>query len=94
MHGMGEPPLREEEGPDEADADLIDAAAAGGADDDTATVECPHCSAEIYEDAERCPHCGLYVTAADPDLPARRSRSWAYLLLLAALAALLYWLLR
>ena len=32
-------------------------------DDDSAdTVACPHCGAEIYEDAVRCPVCEDYVT--------------------------------
>jgi len=89
MTARRERPLRDEEGPDEADADLLDDA------DDTATIECPHCGAEIYEDAQRCPHCGQYVFSdADLDLPAHRSPSWAYVLLLAALAALLWLLLR
>jgi predicted nucleic acid-binding Zn ribbon protein len=26
------------------------------------TVPCPHCGAEIYEDAPQCPACGDYVT--------------------------------
>jgi predicted RNA-binding Zn-ribbon protein involved in translation (DUF1610 family) len=25
------------------------------------TVECPHCGADIYEDAPQCPVCGEYV---------------------------------
>jgi endogenous inhibitor of DNA gyrase (YacG/DUF329 family) len=28
----------------------------------TETVPCPHCGADIYEDAVRCPACGTYVT--------------------------------
>lgn len=30
-------------------------------DDGVETVACPSCGAEIYEDAERCMHCGDYV---------------------------------
>lgn len=33
-------------------------------DDDTATVTCAACGAEIYEDAPQCPVCGEYVTAS------------------------------
>jgi len=31
-------------------------------DDVAETVPCPNCGAEIYEEAERCPECGDYVT--------------------------------
>ena len=30
-------------------------------DGETLTIPCPHCRADIYEDAEQCPHCGEYV---------------------------------
>jgi predicted nucleic acid-binding Zn ribbon protein len=30
--------------------------------DEDATVPCPACGAEIYDDAERCPECGHYQT--------------------------------
>ena len=29
------------------------------------TAPCPHCSADIYEDAERCPACGMYLSSED-----------------------------
>jgi len=31
-------------------------------DDDTPTVSCSECGAEVYEDALRCPLCGAYIT--------------------------------
>jgi DNA-directed RNA polymerase subunit RPC12/RpoP len=31
-------------------------------DETTATVTCPECGAEVYEDAVQCPVCGSYVT--------------------------------
>ncbi len=31
-------------------------------DEEAQTLPCPHCRAEIYEDAEQCPYCGEYVT--------------------------------
>lgn len=34
-------------------------------DDDDETVPCPHCRASVYEDAERCPHCGTYLSRED-----------------------------
>ncbi len=27
-------------------------------DDGSATIVCPGCQADVYEDAERCPYCG------------------------------------
>ena len=30
-------------------------------DDESDTIECPECGADIYEDAERCPSCGRYI---------------------------------
>ncbi len=32
------------------------------ADEDTDTSTCPHCGAEVYEDAVQCPVCGNYIT--------------------------------
>ena len=31
--------------------------------DETETVSCPSCGADVYEDAPACPVCGEYVTA-------------------------------
>jgi hypothetical protein len=42
-------------------------------DDDDSTVPCPHCGADIYDDAEQCSACGWYLSAEDS--PAR-PRSW------------------
>lgn len=57
------------------------------ADDERAVVPCPHCRAEIDEEAERCPKCGMYVTGEDaPREP--KSAVWVVLMGLAILAAL------
>jgi hypothetical protein len=40
-------------------------------DDETLTLPCPSCGADIYEDAEQCPHCGEYVE------PTSTSAVWA-----------------
>lgn len=40
------------------------------ADDDAVDlVPCPHCGAEIYEDAEQCPICGEYVIRTSTNVP-------------------------
>lgn len=36
-----------------------------GGDDGGVLAPCPHCGEEIYDDAERCPKCGMYLSAED-----------------------------
>jgi rRNA maturation protein Nop10 len=43
------------------------------ADDEDATIPCPHCGADVYDDAEQCPACGQYLL--DADAPAA-GRPW------------------
>jgi len=45
-----------DEGPQQADLDEL------GGHDESETLPCPVCGEEIFEDAERCPYCGQYVT--------------------------------
>jgi DNA-directed RNA polymerase subunit RPC12/RpoP len=42
--------------PDESDMDSDDH------DEDTETIPCPACGKPIYDQTERCPYCGQYVT--------------------------------
>jgi len=35
------------------------------ADDERAVVPCPHCRAEIDEEAEQCPKCGMFISKED-----------------------------
>jgi RNA polymerase subunit RPABC4/transcription elongation factor Spt4 len=58
------------------------------ADDGRAAVPCRHCRAEIDEDAEQCPKCGMYVTDEDAT-PEKKSAVWTALVVLALAAALL-----
>jgi hypothetical protein len=39
-------------------------------EDDTSNVSmpCPHCFGTIYDDSERCPHCGMYLSSVDRPL--------------------------
>jgi hypothetical protein len=46
---------------DDRDEEDWDDDSCGGEDDPTDTMSCPNCNAEIYEDAEQCPVCGVYV---------------------------------
>lgn len=70
------------EGPQERD--LVDD------DEGTETVPCPSCRREIAEFAERCPHCGDWVTPGAG--PARRP-AWFWFALAAALAVMILWIL-
>jgi hypothetical protein len=57
------------------------------ADDERALVPCPHCRAEIDEEAEQCPRCGLFLSREDAP-PQGKSAVWIVLMVLALLAAL------
>ena len=64
-------------------------------DEPSATLPCPECGAEIYEDADRCPACGASVVMRLAD-PRRRPRWWVVvvgaLVVLLLLAYVPWWL--
>lgn len=68
---------RDDEYPDEDES----------SDDATDTVLCPHCGAEVYEDAEYCPVCDNYITPGDTAFSHRPL--WWILLGLAGIVATL-----
>lgn len=70
---------------DDLDGDEPDA-------DEDATAPCPRCGADIYDDAERCPRCGNYLSAEDA--PRRPRPLWVVVGALAALAGMLWWVLQ
>jgi predicted nucleic acid-binding Zn ribbon protein len=43
-------------------------------EDEDATLPCPACGAEIYDDAERCPKCGHYLSREDQ--PRAKTPTW------------------
>jgi len=57
-------------------------------DEQSETVRCRGCGAEIYEDAVQCPACGDYVTA-DTRVWSGRPAWWIVLGLVGILAAVL-----
>lgn len=59
--------------------------------DDDELVDCPHCGQEIYEDAERCPHCEMYVT--DFDSPTTSRPKWVVATAVLLLLVMAYFLL-
>jgi predicted nucleic acid-binding Zn ribbon protein len=72
--------LDETEDPDESDQDSDD--------DVSATVPCPNCGRDVYEDADQCPHCGEYITpSASPGRP-----TWLIIAAILALLGVLFWL--
>jgi hypothetical protein len=59
----------------------------GGEDDDTA--ECPHCREPVFDQAERCPHCGWYIS--EEDAPPRRWPAWVVIGFVLALGIAILW---
>ena len=47
-----------------------------GGDASDEFAPCPYCSALIYEDAERCPECGKYIS--EEDAPSRPPK-WVWI---------------
>jgi hypothetical protein len=59
------------------------------ADDSRELIACPHCRAEIDEESEQCPKCGMFISDEDAGQPReKRSFAWFILMALALLAAL------
>jgi len=57
--------------------------------DEPATFPCPYCKRELTEDAERCHHCGAYLSQED----APRPISWTWCIAVIILIAIvLTWL--
>ena len=56
-------------------------------DDSEDTVVCPECGADVYEDAGRCPVCGLYLTP-DTSPWSNRSGIWIVISLLGIVAVI------
>ncbi len=58
--------------------------------DDDETIECPHCGEPVYDDAERCPDCGLYLSREDAPY---RKPWWVVAGVVACLAMVTWWIL-
>ncbi len=58
-------------------------------DDEVSTSPCPYCGAPIYEDAQRCPQCGEYIS--EEDRPAARRPWWIIIGAVACLYAVYRW---
>jgi uncharacterized paraquat-inducible protein A len=71
-----------EEGPDDADADLLD-------EQRVMTVRCPNCGAAVYEEAPQCPRCKQWLTEPD-NRPLAGHRWWWIALAIAGIAAFVF----
>ncbi|QDU18232.1 zinc-ribbon domain-containing protein [Urbifossiella limnaea] len=86
-------PRYDEEADEDDDDEYGDDGDDGGddddGDDDAETVPCPHCGADVYEDAEQCPRCGKYLSAEDA--APSRPRGWVAVVMVLALVAAVIW---
>jgi hypothetical protein len=60
-----------------------------GDEDDDPTTECPHCHKPVFDQAERCPHCGWYIS--EEDTPPNRLPGFIVLGLTLAAVAVYFW---
>lgn len=79
----------EDEGwtPDEDDEEWVP-----DEDDEHDMSECPHCHEAVFDQAERCPHCGWYIS--EEDAPPSRRPGWIVLGLTLAAVAVYFWVTR
>jgi hypothetical protein len=80
-------PLEDWEDPEPDDEDDDDE------DNELGSYVCPNCARSIYEDCERCPHCGDYITPRSRSMSAPGGR-WllfavAVMVILALLAVIM-----
>jgi zinc-ribbon domain len=62
------------------------------AQDEDETAPCPHCQAPVYEGAEQCPACGIYLS--EEDAPPSRKPWWLVLGAVLGLFAVYLWVIR
>ncbi|VTR92288.1 unnamed protein product [Gemmata massiliana] len=56
-------------------------------DDSRAFIPCPYCRAEIDDESEQCPKCGMFISREDTPSD-RKSPVWIVLMVLALLAVM------
>jgi hypothetical protein len=71
---------------DEDDVDELPAA-----EDEDVFVPCPYCRRPIYDDSERCPECGAYLSREDEPY---RKPWWLIVGVAACLYAVYHWTVR
>lgn len=70
-----------------ADSDWDDSD--GWDDEPVDLIDCPHCGAEVYEEAEQCPRCGEYITRVSTSAWDGKPAWWVVLGLLGIVAVIL-----
>jgi len=60
-------------------------------DEQDATIDCPHCGAQIYDNAEQCPKCGTYL--ANEDAPVKLPPLWILLGVAICILIVIAWML-
>lgn len=62
-----------------------------GDEGEAETIPCPYCRKPIFEESERCPSCGNYITEEDPG--GSRHSWWIIAGVILCLAVALMWVL-
>jgi endogenous inhibitor of DNA gyrase (YacG/DUF329 family) len=70
----------ERDWPDESDQDADD-------DPDAMTVPCPHCGADVFDEADVCPRCGNFIVHGEAS--SKRPSVWLLVGVIVCLAAVL-----
>ena len=58
--------------------------------DEFATVPCPYCRRDVFEDSPRCPSCGRYLSREDA--PPERKPWWVILGVIVCLYVVWHWM--
>ena len=58
---------------------------------DALAIDCPHCGAEIYDDAERCPECAKCLS--DEEAPAKLPPLWILIGVAVCILIVVAWML-
>lgn len=75
----------------ESDDDLDDVGDDFDSDDDSdVTIACRYCGADMYDDAEQCPHCGQYLSTEDA--PHQGKPWWIVVVVVLCLVSMLWWI--
>jgi hypothetical protein len=62
----------------------------GWNEDDEATMPCPYCREEMYDDSPSCPHCGKYIS--EEDATAQQKPWWIVLGVLLCIIVIAMWI--
>jgi hypothetical protein len=89
---LAQPPRksrREQEDEEEQELEHATTSAALANDDDDDLIPCPYCREPIYEQSERCPNCGKYISAEDALLV---MPTWVIVGVVLGLMVTIFWL--